>query len=107
GRPELRRRLTGAPLADTGIETCMPYYDKVDPATADYVAVATVDELPNGTRKLLEVDGRSIAVFNIAGSYYCIADVCSHDDGPVAEGDLDGYEIECPRHGAHFDVRTG
>jgi hypothetical protein len=47
----------------------MPYYDKVDPATADYVAVATVDELPNGTRKLLEVDGRSIAVFNIGGSY--------------------------------------
>ena len=38
---------------------------------------------------------------------YCIADVCSHDDGPVAEGELNGYEIECPRHGAHFDVRTG
>ena len=85
----------------------MAYYDKVDPATAEYVAVATTDELPNGTRKLLEVDGQAIAVFNIAGSYYCIADVCSHDDGPVAEGELDGYEIECPRHGAHFDVRTG
>lgn len=85
----------------------MPYYYKVDPATADYVAVATVAELPNGARKLLEVDGLSIAVFNIGGSYYCIADVCSHDDGPVAEGELSGYEIECPRHGAHFDVRTG
>ena len=85
----------------------MAYYDKVDPATADYVAVATKDELPNVTRKLLEVDGRSIAVFNIAGTYYCIADVCSHDDGPVAEGELIGNEIECPRHGAHFDVRTG
>ena len=85
----------------------MAYYDKVDPATADYVAVATTDELPNGTRKLLEVDGRSIAVFNIAGTYYCIADVCSHDDGPVAEGDLNGFGIECPRHGARFDVRSG
>jgi len=85
----------------------MPYYDKVDPLTADYVAVATRAELPNGARKLLEVDGRALAVFNIAGSYYCIADVCSHDDGPVAEGDLVGFEIECPRHGAHFDVRTG
>ena len=85
----------------------MPYYDKVDPATAEYVAVATTDELPNGTRKLLEVDGRAIAVFNIAGTYYCIADVCSHDDGPVAEGDLSGFEIECPRHGARFDVRSG
>ena len=85
----------------------MAYYDKVDPATADYVAVATTDEIPNGVRKLLEVDGRSIAVFNIAGTFYCIADVCSHDDGPVAEGELNGYEIECPRHGAHFDVRSG
>ena len=88
-------------------EELMAYYDKVDPATADYVVVATTDELPNGTRKLLEVDGRAIAVFNIAGTYYCIADVCSHDDGPVAEGELDGDSIECPRHGAHFDVRTG
>ena len=85
----------------------MAYYDKVDPVTADYVAVATTSEIPNGTRKLLEVDGRAIAVFNIAGTYYCIADVCSHDDGPVAEGELVGHEIECPRHGAHFDVRTG
>src|SRR5512134_3758601 len=85
----------------------MAYYDKVDPATAEYVAVATTGELPNGTRKLLEVDGRAIAVFNIAGSFYCIADVCSHDDGPVAEGELDGYEIECPRHGARFDIRDG
>jgi 3-phenylpropionate/trans-cinnamate dioxygenase ferredoxin component len=85
----------------------MAYYDKVDPATAEYVAVATTDEIPNGSRKLLEVDGRAIAVFNIAGTYYCIADVCSHDDGPVAEGTLEGDEIECPRHGARFDVRSG
>ncbi len=85
----------------------MAYYDKVDPALAEYVAVATTDEIPSGSRKLLEVDGRAIAVFNIAGTYYCIADVCSHDDGPVAEGELDEYEIECPRHGAHFDVRSG
>ncbi len=86
----------------------MVYYDKVDPDTAEYVAVATQDELPNGARKIVEVDGRAIAVFNIAGAYYAIADVCSHDDGPVAEGDLDNdYEVECPRHGARFDVRTG
>jgi 3-phenylpropionate/trans-cinnamate dioxygenase ferredoxin component len=85
----------------------MVSYDKVDPSTAEFIAVATTDELPNGTRKIIEVDGRPIAVFNIAGAYYAIADICSHDDGPVAEGELDGYEIECPRHGAHFDVRTG
>jgi 3-phenylpropionate/trans-cinnamate dioxygenase ferredoxin subunit len=85
----------------------MIYSDKVDPATAEFIAVATKAELPNGTRKIVEIDGRAIAVFNIAGAYYAIADVCSHDDGPVAEGDLYDYEIECPRHGAHFDVRTG
>lgn len=85
----------------------MTLYDKVDPSTAVFVAVATVDELPNGARKILEVDGRPLAVFNIAGTLYAIADVCSHDDGPVAEGELDGVEIECPRHGARFDVRTG
>ena len=85
----------------------MVYYDKVDPATAEFIAVATKAELPNGARKIVEIDGRAIAVFNIAGAYYAIADVCSHDDGPVAEGDLYDYEIECPRHGAHFDVRTG
>src|SRR5574341_347666 len=85
----------------------MVYYDKVDPATAEFVAVATTDELPNGARKLVEIDGRALAVFNIAGEYFAIADVCSHDDGPVAEGDLDGYDIECPRHGARFDVRSG
>ena len=85
----------------------MVSYDKIDPATAEYVAVATKDELPNGARKLLEIDGRPIAVFNVAGEYYAIADVCSHDDGPVAEGELEGYEIECPRHGARFEVRDG
>ena len=85
----------------------MVSYDKIDPSTAEYIVVATKDELPNGARKLLEIDGKPIAVFNIAGEYYAIADVCSHDDGPVAEGDLYDYEIECPRHGAHFDVRSG
>ncbi len=66
----------------------MVSYDKVDPATAEYLTVATVDELPNGARKIVEIDGRAIAVFNIAGTFYAIADVCSHDDGPVGEGDI-------------------
>ncbi len=85
----------------------MVYYDKVDPNTAEYIAVATRAELPNGARKIVEIDGKALAVFNIAGAYYAIADVCSHDDGPVAEGELYDHEIECPRHGARFDVRTG
>jgi len=82
-------------------------YKKIDPDTADYVAIGPAEEVGNGQRKLVEIDGLAIAVFNIAGTFYAIADVCSHDDGPVAEGDLHDYEIECPRHGAHFDVRSG
>ena len=73
----------------------------------DFIPVAKVADLPNGKRLLFEIDGAAIAVFNIAGQLFAIADVCSHDDGPVAEGELAGNEIECPRHGARFDVRNG
>ena len=81
-------------------------YKKIDPTTAQYIAVGPAD-LQNGERRIIEIDQRAIAVFNIGGTYYAIADVCSHDDGPVAEGELDGFDIECPRHGARFDVRSG
>ncbi len=73
----------------------------------EYIAVADEEELPNGERIFLEIDGQAIAVFNIAGKYFAIADVCSHDDGPVAEGELHDTQIECPRHGARFDLHTG
>jgi 3-phenylpropionate/trans-cinnamate dioxygenase ferredoxin subunit len=72
-----------------------------------FVKVATRAELPPGSKKLAEVDGRPIAVFNVDGSFYAIDDVCTHDGGPLAEGELSGCEIMCPRHGARFDVRTG
>jgi 3-phenylpropionate/trans-cinnamate dioxygenase ferredoxin subunit len=62
--------------------------------------VATRNELPPGGKKLVEIDGRAIAVFNVDGNYYAIDDVCTHDGGPLAEGELIGSEIECPRHGA-------
>jgi len=81
-------------------------YKPIDPSTADYVPIGPAD-LNNGERRIVEIDGNPIAVFNIGGALYAIADVCSHDDGPVAEGDLHDHEIECPRHGAHFDVRNG
>ena len=82
-------------------------YTPVTGENLEWITVATKADLPNGARRILEIDGQPVAVFNIAGEYYAIADVCSHDDGPVAEGELDEYEIECPRHGARFDVRSG
>ncbi len=82
-------------------------YVEQDDDNLEYITVAHVDELGNGERMLIEVDDETIAVFNIAGDYYAIADVCSHDGGPVAEGELEGFEIVCPRHGAKFDLRNG
>ncbi len=69
--------------------------------------VARVSELIPGEKKLVEVDGRPIALFNVGGAFHAIDDVCTHDGGPLAEGEFRGNEIECPRHGARFDVRTG
>lgn len=74
---------------------------------AEFVTVATVDEVPPGDRIVVEVGDEFIAVFNVNGEFYAIADLCTHDDGPLAEGTLDDYAIECPRHGARFDIRTG
>lgn len=74
---------------------------------SSFVKVATRAELPPGGKLLVEVDGRAIAVFNVEGADHAIDDVCTHDGGPLAEGELMGCEIECPRHGARFDVRTG
>lgn len=74
---------------------------------AEFVKVAKISELPPGTRKLIDFEEVTVAVFNIDGQFYCIEDVCTHDGGPVAEGELDGFSIECPRHGALFDVRDG
>ena len=82
-------------------------YQLLEDEALEYVPVATTDELPPGERIIFDIDGEPIAVFNIGGKYFAIKDVCSHDDGPVAEGPLEEFEIECPRHGARFDVRNG
>jgi 3-phenylpropionate/trans-cinnamate dioxygenase ferredoxin component len=82
-------------------------YSTVDESKVEYLEIAPASELPPGERLFVEIEGKPIVIFNIAGQLYSIADVCSHDDGPVGEGSLDGYRITCPRHGAQFDVRTG
>lgn len=74
---------------------------------AEFVKVAETAELPPGGKKLADIDGRAVALFNVGGRFYAIDDVCTHDGGPLAEGELKGFEITCPRHGARFDVRTG
>lgn len=82
-------------------------YAMIDQSALEYVEIAPASELPPGERLFVELEGKPIVIFNIAGSYFSIGDVCSHDDGPVGEGALEGYTVTCPRHGAQFDVRTG
>ena len=78
-----------------------------DLSNYEYVQVIEAAEIQPGERIVIEVDEIPIAVFNVSGQYYAIGDVCTHDDGPLAEGELDGYQLICPRHGARFDIRTG
>jgi len=82
-------------------------YRELPDEELEFVAVADVGELGNGERLFLEIDGRPVAIFNIAGELFAIDDVCSHDQGPVAEGDLVDKSVECPRHGARFDLASG
>jgi metal-sulfur cluster biosynthetic enzyme/nitrite reductase/ring-hydroxylating ferredoxin subunit len=73
----------------------------------DFVRVATVGELSDPGSTVVEVDGDLIALFHVEGAYYALDDVCTHDGGPLASGELTGHKVACPRHGAKFDIRTG
>lgn len=82
-------------------------YTKIDPNSCEYVSIAPETDILNGERLFVEIDDQPIVIFNIAGQLFAIADLCSHDDGPIGDGELNGYEVACPRHGASFDVRSG
>ncbi len=71
------------------------------------IKVASVSELAPGQYTSVELTGERIALFNIDGKFYALKDMCTHDGGILTGGTLKGYIIECPRHGAQFDVRTG
>jgi 3-phenylpropionate/trans-cinnamate dioxygenase ferredoxin component len=79
----------------------------LDLSKYNFLQVAGVEEIPPGERIFIEVGDQPIVVLNIAGQFFAIGDVCTHDDGPLGDGELDGYQIVCPRHGARFDVRSG
>lgn len=71
------------------------------------VPVAQASELAPGQYKSIEIEGERVALFNVDGKFYALKDMCTHDGGVLTGGTLQGYVIECPRHGARFDVRTG
>jgi 3-phenylpropionate/trans-cinnamate dioxygenase ferredoxin component len=72
-----------------------------------YYEISAVDELPPGERLVVEIDDLSIIVFNVSSQYYAIGNLCTHDLGELSDGNLEGNEIICARHGARFDIRDG
>ena len=75
----------------------------------ELIDVCPLSELPPGARRLVEWEDLEIGVFNCGGELFAIEDRCSHDNGPLAEGEVDFEQcrVECPRHGALFDLRSG
>jgi len=71
------------------------------------MTVASVSEIPPERVGVFEVGDHDVAICNVDGQFYAIDDLCTHDGGSLDQGELQGDQIECPRHGARFDVRTG
>ncbi len=70
-------------------------------------AVAKLSEIAPGTTRRVVIDSIGVLLCNVGGTIYAIEDVCTHDGGPLDQGELEGEQVVCPRHGATFDVRTG
>jgi 3-phenylpropionate/trans-cinnamate dioxygenase ferredoxin component len=73
----------------------------------DWVRVCSVGDLLPGEFQVAFDGDTAIAVFNVDGELYAVEDICTHDGGELAGGPMEGFEVECPRHGAKFDLRTG
>ncbi|MHB8732607.1 MAG: Rieske (2Fe-2S) protein [bacterium] len=71
------------------------------------VKVTQVGRVAPGTGTVVDVQGTAIAIFNVAGTFYAIANACTHTGGPLGQGRLDGSTVTCPWHGSQFDVTTG
>ena len=82
-------------------------YKKMTAMSEDFVKVAETKDIQAAQMKAVEVAGESICVSNVDGKYYAIGNICTHVGGPLDQGTLEGYEVECPWHGSKFDVRTG
>jgi 3-phenylpropionate/trans-cinnamate dioxygenase ferredoxin component len=74
---------------------------------AGFVRVCASTALPDPGKEVFEVDDRFVLVIHLDGEFFAMDDVCTHDGGPLGEGDFDGWCVVCPRHGAKFDIRTG
>lgn len=72
-----------------------------------FVKVARVGEIAPGTVKRVELGDEPVAIFNLDGEFYAIGDTCTHEEASLADGDIFGDVVECPLHGAEFDIKSG
>jgi nitrite reductase/ring-hydroxylating ferredoxin subunit len=73
----------------------------------DFVKIAESKDIEPSSMKAVDVAGEKVCIINIEGNYYAIGNICTHMGGPLNEGTLEGFEVECPWHGSKFDVRSG
>lgn len=73
----------------------------------EWTSIGRAEDIAPGTSSVVEVDGVMMAIFNLGGEFFAIEDVCTHDGSEIASGCVVGEDIECPRHGARFSIRTG
>lgn len=74
---------------------------------SNMIPIAREDSIPPGARLHIELEEEAVIILNVEGEFFCIADLCTHDGGPLEDGEVVDCQIECPRHGARFDIRTG
>lgn len=74
---------------------------------SDWTSAVAVSELSPGEHTVVEIEGAVMVLFNLEGEFYAIEDVCTHDGSEISSGCIVDGSIECPRHGARFDIRTG
>jgi nitrite reductase/ring-hydroxylating ferredoxin subunit len=73
----------------------------------EFVKAASTGEVAPGHSHLVVLKGKEIVLFNIEGKFFALDNLCTHEEGPLSEGEIEGHEVTCPWHGAKFDIRTG
>src|SRR6476660_1449639 len=74
-----------------------------DKCMAEFVKVASMDEIAPGQARLVNIKGKEIALFDIEGTFFALENACTHEEGPLAEGEIEGHEVTCPWHGLATD----
>jgi 3-phenylpropionate/trans-cinnamate dioxygenase ferredoxin subunit len=72
-----------------------------------FITVAKISDVQPGKMKTFKVSGKRVLIANLEGTFFATQDLCTHDNGPLGDGELIGEDVECPRHGARFNVKTG